>query len=70
MSNAFCKSINIIAVIRFFISNTFISNVRLKLPKNEPNTKQHPEAELEQFQNYSHFSSTSSSNYHETYSQK
>ena len=30
----------------FFISNNFISNTRLKLAKNQPNSKQHPEAEL------------------------
>ena len=35
---------------RFFISNTFISNAKLKLAKNQfesksKNTKQHPEAE-------------------------
>ena len=29
-----------------FISNTFISNVALKLAKNQANAKQHPEAEL------------------------
>ena len=39
---------------RFFISNTFISNARLKLAKNQANAKQHPEAELLQFENYSH----------------
>ena len=31
---------------RFFTSNTFISNVRLKLAKNQANDKQHPEAKL------------------------
>ena len=30
---------------RFFISNTFISNARLKVAKNQINAKQHPEAE-------------------------
>ena len=39
---------------RFFISNTFISNDRLKLAKNQTNAKQHPEAELLLFENYSH----------------
>ena len=43
---------------RFFISNTFISNVRLKLAKNEANVKQHLEAELLLFENYSDSSST------------
>ena len=32
--------------------NTFISNARLKLAKNQANTKQHPEAKLLLFQNY------------------
>ena len=45
----------------FFISNTFISNARLKLAKNQANAKQHPAAELLLFQNFSHFSSTLSS---------
>ena len=30
----------------FFISNTFVSNARLKWAKNQAKTKQHPEAEL------------------------
>ena len=30
----------------FYISNTFISNARLELAKNQVNAKQHPEAEL------------------------
>ena len=42
----------------FFISNTFISNARLKLEKNEANTKQHFEAEHSLFENYSLSSST------------
>ena len=41
-----------------FISNTFISNARLKLEKNQANAKQHPEAELFLFEKYSVFSST------------
>ena len=45
----------------FFINNTFISNARLKLLKNKPKSKQHPEAELLFFENYSHSSSTLSS---------
>ena len=40
----------------FFISNTFISNSRLKLTKNQAYAKQHPEAELLLFENYSHSS--------------
>ena len=31
---------------RFLINNTFISNTRLKLQKNQIKTKEHPEAEL------------------------
>ena len=46
---------------RFFISSTFISNARLKLTKNQANTKQHPEAELFPFVNYSQFPSMLSS---------
>ena len=44
-----------------YISNTFISNVRLKLAKNQADAKQHPEAELLLFENYLHSSSTLSS---------
>ena len=39
---------------RFFTSNTFIRNARLKLAKNQANAKQHHEAELVLFENYSH----------------
>ena len=42
----------------FFISNTFISNARLKLAENQANATQHPEAEFLLFENYSHSSST------------
>ena len=42
----------------FFISNTFISNARLKLAKNQVNAKQHPEPELLPFENYAHSSNT------------
>ena len=45
----------------FFISSTFISNARLKLATNQGNAKQHLDAELLVFENYSHFSSTLSS---------
>ena len=38
----------------FFISNAFISNAGLKLPKNQADVKQHPEAELLLFENYSY----------------
>ena len=54
----------------FFISNTFISNARLKSAKNQANAKQHPEAELFLFENYSHFLSTLSSKNNRTYSKK
>ena len=51
----------------FYINNNFISNARLKLVKNEANAKQHPEAELMLFENYSHSSSTSSSKNNRAY---
>ena len=54
----------------FFISNSFISNSRLKLTKNQANAKQHPEAELLTYENYKHSSSTLSSNNNRTYSKK
>ena len=38
----------------FYIKNTFTSNVKLKSVKNQANAKQHPEAELLLFENYSH----------------
>ena len=37
----------------FFISNTFISNARLKLATNQEKAKQYPEDELLLFENYS-----------------
>ena len=52
----------------FFISNTFISNTRLKLAKNQANAKQQLEAELLLFENYSHSSSMLSSKNNRTYS--
>ena len=45
--------------VTFFISNTFISNTRLKLAKNQANAKQNPEAVPLLFENYSDFSSRS-----------
>ena len=54
----------------FFISNTFISNARLKLAKNQANAKQHLEPEFLLFENYSHCSSTLSSRNNKTYSKK
>ena len=53
----------------FFISNTVISNARLKSAKTQANAKQHPEAELLLFENYSHSSSTLSSKNNRTYSE-
>ena len=50
-----------------FISNTFISNGKLKLAINQANAKQHHEAELLLFENYSHSSSTLSSKDNRTY---
>ena len=41
----------------FYISNTFKSNARLQLAKNQANAEQHPEAELLLFENFSHSSS-------------
>ena len=37
----------------FLISNTFISNARLKFARNQAKAKQHPQAELLLFDNYS-----------------
>ena len=50
-----------IDVTRFFISNTFTSNTRLKLTKNQAKAKQHPEGEVLLFENYSLSSSALSS---------
>ena len=41
-----------------FIRNTFKSNARLKLAKNQANAKPQHDAELLLFENYSHSSST------------
>ena len=38
---------------RFFVRNTFINNTRLKQIKNQAIAKQHLEAELLLFENYS-----------------
>ena len=53
----------------FFVSNT-LSNARLKIAKNQANTKQHSEVELLLFENYSHSSSTLSNKSNRTYSEK
>ena len=52
----------------FFIGNAFISNAKLKLRKNQANAKQHPEAELLVFENYSHSSPMLSSKNNRRYS--
>ena len=46
---------------RFFITSTFISNTRLRQTKTQVRARQHPEAELLRFGNYSLSSSTLSS---------
>ena len=53
-----------------FISNTFISKARLKLAKNQANAKQHREAGLLPFENYSYSSSTLPYKNKRTYSKK
>ena len=54
----------------FFISNTFKSNASLKLAKNQAKAKQHLEAKLLLFENYSLSSSTLSSKSNRAYSKK
>ena len=54
----------------FFIRNTFISNARLKLTKNQAKAKQQFEAELLIFENYSLSSSKLSSKNSSRYSKK
>ena len=46
----------------FLKSNTFISNSRLKLAKNQANTKQHPEPELLLFKKFLRYFSSFHSN--------
>ena len=44
---SFVKKVESYSITRFFyLSNTFISNIRLRLAKNLAKAKQHPEAEL------------------------
>ena len=71
------KTFEFVKYTLFFISNTFISNARLKLVENQADTKQHPEAELFLYENYSHstylhpnYLSTLSSKNNRTYSTK
>ena len=54
----------------FFISNTFISNDRLKLAKKQAKAKQHVEAQFLLLENYVHSSSTLSSKDNKRYSKK
>ena len=54
----------------FFISNTFISNIRLKLAKNQEKAKQHPDAELLLFEDHSLSSSSLSFKNSRAYSKK
>ena len=54
----------------FYISNTFISNARFKLAKNEAKAKQHPEAELSLSENVALSLSTFSSKNNSRYSKK
>ena len=64
--NFFCHQIKV-----FFISNTLVSNGRVKFVKNQANAKEHPEAELLLFENYLHSSSTlTSKNNSTSYSKK
>ena len=51
-------NVNYIMILKaFFISNTFISNARLKLGKNQANAKQHSGPELLLFEDFSNSSS-------------
>ena len=50
----------------FFISNTFMYNVELKLAKYQANAKQQPDAEFWLFQIYSHSLSMLSSKNNKT----
>ena len=54
----------------FFVNNTFISNIRLKLAKNQAKAKQHAKTELLLFENYLLSSSTLSSKSNKAYSKK
>ena len=54
----------------FIISNTLISNIRLKLTKNQAKTKQHSEAKLLLFENYLPASSMLSSKANMKFSKK
>ena len=51
------------------MSNTLISNARLKLAENQANAKQQPQAEFLLFENYSHSLFTLSSKNNRIYSE-
>ena len=53
-----------------FLNNTFISNARLKLAKNQAKAKHHPEAEPLLFENYSLSPFTLSSKNYRRYSKR
>ena len=59
-----------IKIARLFITNTFTSNAKLKLAKNQAKAKQHPEIELLLLENYSLFSSICYHHPSVTYSNK
>ena len=52
------------------MSNTFISNARLKLAKNQAEAEQDPEADLLLLENYSHSSYILSSKNNSAYPKK
>ena len=54
LNNFFMDRIIHSSYVRFFLSNTFLSNARLKFSNNQANPKQQREAELIIFGNYSH----------------
>ena len=54
----------------FFISNSFVSNIRLKLAKNQTKAKQHPEAGFMLFEDYLLPSSVLSSKNNRKYCKK
>ena len=63
-------AVKFVVIIFSCFYNTFISNARLKLTKNQANAKEHPEAELLLLENYSNSSSKLSSKDNRTYSKK
>ena len=49
------KRLLVFEIPRFFITNTFTSNARLKLTKDQANAKKHPEAKLLLYMKVIHF---------------